>query len=278
MPSDPREPPQNGPELTNLLELLCSSEVDFILVGGLAAVSQGAPIATFDIDIVPATKESNLGKLLDFLLDINARHRDRPGGQVLRPTIEDLTAGGHCLLMTDHGPLDILGTIDSPSGGGVFYDGENVFSLGDRALARFRNRTVGFVFQFHHLLPEFTAVENTMMPALIQGMTKDKARRRAEELMEQVGLSDRTTHKPGELSGGEQQRVAVARALIMEPDVLLADEPTGNLDRETGEGVFQTLLQMNEQKHITTVVVTHNEDIASRLSRHVRLVDGKVLS
>jgi len=174
--------------------------------------------------------------------------------------------------------LHILGTIDRPSGGGVFYDGENVFSLGDRALARFRNRTVGFVFQFHHLLSEFTAIENTMMPALIHGMTKDTARRRAEELMEQVGLSDRTTHKPGELSGGEQQRVAVARALIMEPDVLLADEPTGNLDRETGEGVFRTLLQMNEQKHITTVVVTHNEDIAHRLSRHVRLVDGKVLS
>jgi len=174
--------------------------------------------------------------------------------------------------------LHILGTIDRPSGGGVFYDDENVSSLGDKALARFRNRTVGFVFQFHHLLPEFTAIENTMMPALIQGMAKDTAKRRAGELMEQVGLSDRTTHKPGELSGGEQQRVAVARALIMEPDVLLADEPTGNLDRETGEGVFQTLLQMNEQKHITTVVVTHNEDIASRLSRHVRLVDGKVLS
>ncbi len=174
--------------------------------------------------------------------------------------------------------LHILGTIDRPSGGRVFYDGKNVFSLGDRALARFRNRTVGFVFQFHHLLPEFTAIENTMMPALIQGMAKDTAKRRAEELMEQVGLSDRTTHKPGELSGGEQQRVAVARALIMEPDVLLADEPTGNLDRETGEGVFQIILQMNEQKDITTVVVTHNEEIATRLPRHVRLVDGRVLS
>ena len=174
--------------------------------------------------------------------------------------------------------LHILVTNERPSGGRVFYDGENVFSLGDRALARFRNRTVGFVFQFHHLLPEFTAIENTMMPALIQGMAKDTAKRRAEELMEQVGLSDRTTHKPGELSGGEQQRVAVARALIMEPDVLLADEPTGNLDRETGEGVFQIILQMNEQKDITTVVVTHNEEIATRLPRHVRLVDGRVLS
>jgi hypothetical protein len=116
MPSDPREPPQNGPELTNLLELLCSTEVNFILVGGLAAVSQGAPITTFDIDIVPSLEESNLRKLLDFLLDINARHRGRPKGQVLRPALRDLTAGGHCLLMTDHGPLDILGAVEQELG------------------------------------------------------------------------------------------------------------------------------------------------------------------
>jgi hypothetical protein len=116
MPSEPREPPQNGRELTNLLELLCSAEADFILVGGLAAVSQGAPITTFDIDIVPSLEESNLRKLLDFLLDINARHRGRSGGQVLRPTLRDLAAGGHCLLMTDHGPLDILGTIEQELG------------------------------------------------------------------------------------------------------------------------------------------------------------------
>jgi len=118
MPSDPHDPPQNGLELTNLLELLCIEEVDFILVGGLAAVSQGAPIATFDIDIVPSTEESNLCNLLDFLLGINARHRGRPGGQVLRPTIQDLTAGGHCLLITDHGPLDILAAIEQGLGYG----------------------------------------------------------------------------------------------------------------------------------------------------------------
>lgn len=116
MPSDPHDPSQNGLELTNLLELLCSTEVEFILVGGLAAVSQGAPIATFDIDIVPSMEDSNLHSLLDFLQGINARHRGRPGGQVLRPTIQDLSAGGHCLLMTDHGPLDILGAVEQGLG------------------------------------------------------------------------------------------------------------------------------------------------------------------
>lgn len=116
MPSDPSEPPQSGSELTNLLEQLCNTGAEFILVGGLAAVSQGAPLTTFDIDIVPSNEESNLRKLLDFLLGVNARHRGRPGGQVLRPTLKDLTTGGHCLLMTDHGPLDLLGTIEQGLG------------------------------------------------------------------------------------------------------------------------------------------------------------------
>jgi hypothetical protein len=130
MPSDPREPPQNGSELTNLLELLCSTGVDFILVGGLAAVSQGAPIATFDIDIVPSSEDTNLRKLLDFLLSVDARHRGRPGGQVLRPTLKDLTTGGHCLLMTNQGPLDVLGTIEE----GLGYDD----LLGDSSRIQFR--------------------------------------------------------------------------------------------------------------------------------------------
>lgn len=172
--------------------------------------------------------------------------------------------------------VHILGTIDRPSGGRVLFDGEDVFTMGEKALARFRNRTVGFVFQFHHLLPEFTALENTMMPALIQGMRQKEARRQAEAILEQVGLRNRMSHKPGELSGGEQQRVAVARSLILEPDVLLADEPTGNLDRETGEGVYRLIEQLNKERGITTIIVTHNEDIASRLPRRVRLVDGRV--
>jgi len=173
--------------------------------------------------------------------------------------------------------LHILGTIDRPSEGRVLYDGEDVFALRERDRARFRNRTIGFVFQFHHLLPEFTALENTMMPALIHGMPIEEAKVRAERLMDQVGLLGRTTHKPGELSGGEQQRVAVARALIMEPEILLADEPTGNLDRETGGGVFRLILQMHEEKKITTIIVTHNEEIAERLPRQIRLVDGAVV-
>jgi len=173
--------------------------------------------------------------------------------------------------------IHILGTIDSPSDGRVLYDGHDVFAMAESDLARFRNRTVGFVFQFHHLLPEFTALENTMMPALIQGMRRKEAKRRAEEILRQVALGDRMTHKPGELSGGEQQRVAVARSLILEPEVLLADEPTGNLDRETGEGVYRLLQQMNAERGITTIIVTHNEEIAGRLPRRIRLVDGRVV-
>lgn len=173
--------------------------------------------------------------------------------------------------------IHILGTIDRPSGGRVLYDGQDVFAMEERDLARFRNKTVGFVFQFHHLLSEFTALENTMMPALIQGMRKQEAERRAEEILEQVGLWDRMTHKPGELSGGEQQRVAVARSLILQPEVLLTDEPTGNLDRDTGEGVYRLLQQMNKEKGITLIIVTHNEEIASRLPRRIRLVDGRVV-
>ncbi|MBW2056088.1 MAG: ABC transporter ATP-binding protein [Deltaproteobacteria bacterium] len=173
--------------------------------------------------------------------------------------------------------IHILGTIDRPSGGRVLYDGRDVFTMGERDLARFRNRTVGFVFQFHHLLPEFTALENTMMPALIHGMQKREARDRARIMLKRVGLADRMTHKPGELSGGEQQRVAVARSLILEPEVLLADEPTGNLDRETGEGVYRLLEKMNEERGITLIIVTHNEEIADRLPRRIRLVDGRIV-
>jgi len=173
--------------------------------------------------------------------------------------------------------LHILGTIDRPTGGRVLYDGQDVFAMEERDLARFRNRTVGFVFQFHHLLAEFTALENTMMPALIQGMGKEEAKRRAEKILEQVGLWDRMTHKPGELSGGEQQRVAVARSLILEPELLLADEPTGNLDRVTGEGVYRLIWRMNKERGITLIIVTHNEEIAGRLPRGIRLVDGRVV-
>ena len=171
--------------------------------------------------------------------------------------------------------LHVLGTLDRPTSGKVFYQGKDIFQMGEKELAHFRNREIGFVFQFHHLLPEFNAIENTMMPCLIQGSTKKEASLRAESILTLVGLRDRLSHKPGELSGGEQQRVAVARALVLEPKVLLADEPTGNLDTRTGESVFDLLTELNQIKGVTLLVVTHNLKFADKMSRQIHLVDGK---
>ncbi len=173
--------------------------------------------------------------------------------------------------------LHILGTLDRPTAGKVFYEGKDVFTLNEGDLAFFRNREIGFVFQFHHLLPEFNALENTMMPCLIQGIPKKEAASRAETILTLVGLKERLSHKPGELSGGEQQRVAVARALVLEPKVLLADEPTGNLDTKIGESVFDLLHEINQIKGVTLIVVTHNLKLAEKLSRQIQLLDGKAL-
>jgi lipoprotein-releasing system ATP-binding protein len=173
--------------------------------------------------------------------------------------------------------LHILGTLDRPTAGKVLYQGEDILALSERDLAIFRNREMGFVFQLHHLLPEFNAVENTMMPCLIRGIPTKEAVLRAEAILTLVGLKDRLSHKPGELSGGEQQRVAVARALVLEPKVLLADEPTGNLDTKTGEAVFDLLQELNQIKSVTLIVVTHNLKLAGRLSRQIQLIDGKAL-
>jgi lipoprotein-releasing system ATP-binding protein len=171
--------------------------------------------------------------------------------------------------------LHILGTLDRPSNGKVLYEEKDIFGLNERDLSFFRNRQIGFVFQFHHLLPEFNAVENTMIPCLIQGIPKKEATSRAEAVLSLVGLKERLSHKPGELSGGEQQRVAVARALVLEPKVLLADEPTGNLDTKTGESVFDLLQELNRIKGVTLIVVTHNLKLAEKLSRQIQLIDGK---
>lgn len=173
--------------------------------------------------------------------------------------------------------LHILGTLDRPTSGKVLYQGKDVFTMNERELALFRNREIGFVFQFHHLLPEFNALENTMMPCLIQGIPRKEAASRAESILTLVGLKDRLSHKPGELSGGEQQRVAVARALVLEPKVLLADEPTGNLDTRTGESVFDLLQSLNQIKGVMLIVVTHNLKLADRLPRQIHLVDGNAL-
>jgi lipoprotein-releasing system ATP-binding protein len=172
--------------------------------------------------------------------------------------------------------LHLLGALDHPTSGDILYRGESLFSLSDVQLAEFRNKNVGFIFQFHYLLPEFTALENTMMPALIRGYRRDEAREAAEEILTFVGLKDRLTHRQSELSGGEQQRVAVARALVLKPELVLADEPTGNLDSRTGEVIFELLAALNRQRGITVVLVTHNESMASRIPRRITLTDGRM--
>ena len=171
--------------------------------------------------------------------------------------------------------LNLLGTLDRPTKGTVIYGEEDVFQLSSRELAKFRNMNLGFVFQFHYLLPEFSALENVMMPALIAGKKKSEAREMAFRLLEKVGLEGRGEHRPGKLSGGEQQRVAVARALINDPEMVLADEPTGNLDRKTGEGVHHLLWDLNRRMNQTFVIATHNENLARRCDRIIRLADGQ---
>ena len=180
--------------------------------------------------------------------------------------------------------LHILGALDRPTSGKVLYDGADIFSLNEDSLALFRNKTIGFVFQFHHLLPEFTAIENVMMPGLIhkekgqggKGASYQEIMEKAERLLDGMGLSERKGHRPGELSGGEQQRVAVARALILEPKAVLADEPTGNLDTQTGEELFNLLVNLNKEKGTSFIIVTHNESLSARCHRVLRMVDGKI--
>jgi lipoprotein-releasing system ATP-binding protein len=172
--------------------------------------------------------------------------------------------------------LHLLGTLDVPTRGSIRFEGEDVFERGEEGLAAFRNETVGFVFQSHHLLPEFTALENAMMPGLIRRIPRAEARRRAGAMLERVGLSGRLDHRPGELSGGEQQRVALARALVLSPRLLLADEPTGNLDPQTADGIHALLVDLNRSLGITAVVVTHNERLAQALPRRLRLVEGRL--
>jgi lipoprotein-releasing system ATP-binding protein len=173
--------------------------------------------------------------------------------------------------------LHILGTLERPSAGKVTWEGEDVFSLDDRSLAAFRNRKVGFVFQFHHLLAEFNALENVMMPALIARLPQPAAREQAEAILVRVGLKERLTHRVSTLSGGEQQRVAVARALVLEPEVLLADEPTGNLDPKSGGRVQELILELNRERGLTSVIVTHNLDMARILDRQITLLEGKAV-
>ena len=172
--------------------------------------------------------------------------------------------------------IHILGMLDHPTEGCLSINGMNVFEWDENKIASFRNSSIGFVFQFNNLLPEFNALENTMMPALISGMSKKQAGEKACKLLSEVGLEHRIKHKPGELSGGEQQRVAIARALVMEPEILLVDEPTGNLDTETGKKIEDILVNLNATKNITLVTVTHNKLLAERMSGRISLRDGRI--
>jgi len=221
----------------------------------------------------------------DELLRVEGLHKSFATGEgrveVLRGVDFTLKAGERLAIVGQSGVgkstlLYILGTLDRPSAGHVYFRGDDLFRKSPQELARFRSDSVGFVFQFHHLLPEFDAVENVMMPGLVRGFDFGEMRRRAVSMLEEVDLGHRLHHRIGKLSGGERQRVAVARALVMNPALVLADEPTGNLDPVTGERVEDLLLHMNRTRGTALVIVTHNPALAARLGRTVTLVEGKL--
>jgi lipoprotein-releasing system ATP-binding protein len=201
--------------------------------------------------------------------------------QVLAGLDLDIEAGERVAIVGESGVgkstlLHLLGALDQPTGGQLLFDGQDVFGLSEAGLAGFRNREIGFVFQFHHLLGDFTALENVMLPSLIARQPAGATRARASELLERVGLKHRMAHRPGQLSGGEQQRVAVARALTQRPRLLLADEPTGNLDPSTGEDVQQLMLELNHEHGAALVVATHNDRLAAAMGRTLRLAGGRL--
>lgn len=200
---------------------------------------------------------------------------------ILRNVDLDIHAGDMCSIVGQSGVgkstlLHVLGALDRPSSGTVSYFGVDIFEKPEPELARFRNQTIGFIFQFHHLLPELTAVENVALPAMIAREPRAKATARASKLLADVGLTHRERHRPGELSGGEQQRIAIARALIMEPRVVLADEPTGNLDQTTSDEIHDLLMNINATRGVAFVVVTHNRPLAELMRRQLVMRDGVV--
>lgn len=172
--------------------------------------------------------------------------------------------------------LNIMGALEQPTSGKVKFQGKNITDIDESGLCSIRNKEIGFVFQFHHLLPEFNALENTIMPALISRMGIKEAKEKAEKILAKVGLAHRLNHRTGELSGGEQQRVAIARALMMQPRLLLADEPTGNLDRNTGREIVDLLLRIREEEGLSMVIVTHNQQLADNMEKVMEIVDGKL--
>jgi len=208
----------------------------------------------------------NSGAIIDILKGVNI---DLNAGETL--AIVGASGIGKSTL------LHILGALDRPDSGTYFFKDDDIFLLNQTSLAKFRNETVGFVFQFHYLLPEFSALENTMMPALIKGLSKNKAREIAEGMLVRVGLKDRLNFRASKLSGGEQQRIALARSLVLKPAILLADEPTGNLDKKNSDDVHDLLMELNAELNMTLIVVTHNMELASYMSRSMTIVDGKLV-
>jgi lipoprotein-releasing system ATP-binding protein len=207
----------------------------------------------------------HMGRTLDVLRGVDIEIRDGEMLGIVGPSGAGKSTLLHC-----------IGTLDVPTGGTILLAGEEVTRMPGSRLAELRNKTIGFVFQFHHLLPEFNAIENVLMPGLVQGRPRRELDVRAGALLEEVGLKERMLHRPGELSGGEQQRVALARALMLEPKLLLADEPTGNLDSATSSQIHDLFFAINEQRGTTIVIVTHNATLAGSMPRVVTLRDGLV--
>jgi lipoprotein-releasing system ATP-binding protein len=219
------------------------------------------------------------------LLSVRDLHKTFSEGtsdvRVLQGISFDLAEGERLAVIGESGVgkstlLHIVGTLDRPTSGEILYRGKVLPVNDEAALCEFRNREIGFIFQFHYLLPDFTALENVMFPALIQGMERAQAGQRAEKLLDLVGLKDRMSHRPGKLSGGEQQRVAVARAVILQPKLVLADEPTGSLDLRIGEGVQDLLFKLNEEHGIALMIATHNREFAQKIGRQIRLQGGRL--
>ena len=208
---------------------------------------------------------------------------DRGTVEVLRQVDLEIAAGERIAVVGASGAgkttfMHLLGGLDRPSAGSVMFEGRDIFTFTAEELDAFRNRAIGFVFQFHQLLPEFSALENVMMPALIGRISVTEARGKAEAMLAAVGLDHRLDHKPGQLSGGEQQRVAIARSLVMSPKLLLADEPTGNLDSATSDGILMLLDRLHAEYCLTIVVVTHSDKVATHMGRVVRMHDGRIVS
>lgn len=222
-----------------------------------------------------------MGDALIKAIGVQKAYGDGRSVEVLRGLDLEIGAGERVAIVGESGAgkstlLHLLGALDTPTAGRILFGEHDLSALNDTRLAEFRNSQIGFIFQFHHLLADFTALENVMMPALVGGLSHAEAENLARPVLERVGLTDRLEHRPGELSGGEQQRVAVARAVVLGPQAVLADEPTGNLDLVTGEGVAQLLLDLNRERHMTLVVVTHSQRLAGQMDRVLELRDGRL--